>query len=522
MNGLIQTDVLIIGSGIAGGIAAYQLAEAGIEVTIVSRKKDNSDTATYYAQGGIVYQGKNDNPQNLADDILKAGAGHSDPGAVKILSENGPGLVKDILIDKFNVPFDKDPGGGLSLVLEGGHSRPRILHAADATGKAIEETIYSKLTSGKNINFLRGYTAVDLLTPDHHSANRLDVYKPVNCTGAYLLDQKNGRIIRYLAKNTILATGGLGRIFLRTTNPAGARGDGIAMAYRAGARVINNEFIQFHPTMFYHEYKPNFLISEAVRGAGARLVHADGRPFMQNYSQDWKDLAPRDIVSASIHKEIIENGLTNVFLDAASYIPADKIKSEFPNIYKKCLGSGLDMTKDLIPVVPAAHYSCGGVWVNGFGQTTIQNLYAAGEVSCTGVHGANRLASTSLLEGLVWGCRCSGQILKTIGSQKLFPAEYIPAWQDDNYYSPDTALIRQDMSSIQHIMWNYVGLVRNKYRLQRALRELRNLENEIERFYRVTKLTDDLVGLRNAVRAASIVTMAAWSNKKSMGCHYRE
>ncbi len=522
MNDLIETEVLIIGSGIAGGIAAYQLAEAGIEVTVVSRQKDFTGTATYFAQGGIVYQGEDDSPKRLTDDILKAGAGHSDPKAVKILAENGPDLVKKILLDKFNVPFDRDTDGKLSLVLEGGHSLPRILHAADATGKAIEEAIFIKLKSHKNINFLRNFTAVDLLTPGHHSANRLDIYQPANCIGAFLLDQENEKMVRCLAKKTILATGGLGRIFLRTTNPPGARGDGIAMAYRAGARVINNEFIQFHPTMFYHEYKPNFLISEAMRGAGARLVHADGKPFMEKYSPDWKDLAPRDIVSASIHKEIIENGLTNVFLDAGSYISADKIKTEFPNIYRKCLDNGLDMTSDLIPVVPAAHYSCGGVWVDEYGQTTINNLYAAGEVSCTGVHGANRLASTSLLEGLVWGYRSSEHIKKSVSGQEIFPSKNIPAWQEDSYYTPDPALIQQDMSSIKHIMWNYVGLVRNKYRLQRALRELRSLENEIERFYRVSKLTDDLIGLRNAVRAASIVTMAAWSNKKSMGCHYRE
>lgn len=522
MNDLIETDVLVIGAGIAGGVAALQLAEAGIPVTLVTRSSEISSSITYYAQGGIVYKGLNDSSQMLQDDILKAGAEHCNAEAVKILAESGASLVEKILLEKLQVPFDRKSNGQLSVVLEGGHRSARIIHAADATGRAIEEAIYQQLSKHSNITFLTDFTAIDLLTPEHHSSNKLDIYKHSVCVGAYLLDQSNNQVKRCLAKKTILATGGLGRIFLRTTNPPGARGDGLAMAYRAGARVINNEFMQFHPTVFYHEYKPTFLISEAVRGAGARLVDAEGKPFMEKYSPEWKDLAPRDLVAASIHKEIIDKGLSNVFLDVASYIPADEIENEFPNIQEKCRENGLDMRRDLIPVVPAAHYSCGGVWVDEWGQTTINNLYAVGEVSCTGVHGANRLASTSLLEGLVWGVRSSQKIQETIVKTSLFKADHIPVWKEGNHDMPDPALIQQDMSSIKHIMWNYVGLVRNNHRLQRALRELRNLENEIERFYRVTRLTDDLLGLRNAVRAASIVTMAAWSNKHSMGCHYRE
>lgn len=522
MNDLIETDVLVIGAGIGGGIAALQLAESGLTVTIVTRGKSPAESNTWYAQGGIVYRGEQDSAELLAEDIMKAGARHSNPQAVKILAENGPRLVEEILIKKLDIAFDRQQDGTFSLALEGGHRIPRIIHVADATGKAIEEAIFEKLKKHAAINLLTGYTAVDLLTPEHHSLNRLDIYRQNTCVGAYLLDRQSNRVLRCLAKKTVLATGGLGRIFLRTTNPAGARGDGLAMAYRAGARVINNEFIQFHPTVFYHEYKPTFLISEAVRGAGARLVDAEGKPFMQKYSVRWKDLAPRDLVAAGIHKEIIEKGLSNVFLDAASYISAERIENEFPNIQAKCRENGLDMRKDLIPVVPAAHYSCGGVWIDDWGRTTIHNLYAVGEVSCTGVHGANRLASTSLLEGLVWGVRSGRKIQETIADSALFPAENIPVWKEGNHYLPDPALIQQDMSSIKHIMWNYVGLVRNKHRLQRAIRDLRNLENEIERFYRVTRLTDELIGLRNAVRSAFIVTMAAWSNKRSMGCHFRE
>ncbi len=522
MEDIIFSDVLVIGSGVAGGIAALELADQGISVTIVTRKDNPDDGSTFWAQGGIVYQGQEDSPEALIEDVLLAGAGHSYPPAVRILAEQGPSLVKQLLIDKLQIPFDRDGQGELALAREGGHHIPRIIHVADATGKAIASTIFERLKHHPNINFLTGYTAVDLLTPAHHSTNRLDIYGPASCVGAYLLTPQGDGVIRCLAKKTILATGGVGQIFLRTTNPPGARGDGIAMAYRAGARVINAEFVQFHPTMFYHEYKKPFLISEALRGAGARLVHADGQPFMQKYNTEWKDLAPRDIVAASIHKEMLEHGLSNVFLDAYSYIPGQRIKDEFPTIYKQCMNNGIDITREPIPVVPAAHYFCGGIAVDEWGKTSIRNFYAVGEVSCTGVHGANRLASTSLLEGVTWGYRAAREIVKSLSDTELFPAERIPPWENMGTYPPDPALIHQDMGTIKHIMWNYVGLVRTHYRLQRAIRELRNLENEIERFYRVTRLTDSLIGLRNAVRTAIIVTTAAWENKRSMGCHLRE
>jgi L-aspartate oxidase len=294
------------------------------------------------------------------------------------------------------------------------------------------------------------------------------------------------------------------------------------MAYRAGARVINNEFIQFHPTTFYHPHEPNALISEAVRGAGARLVGADGEPFMQEYSPDWKDLAPRDVVSRSIHNEMLKTDVPHVYLDLKSYISTEKIREHFPNIHRTGLDYGVDISTELVPVVPAAHYFCGGVWVDLWGQTTISDLYAVGEVSCTGVHGANRLASTSLLEGLVWGNRAAEHIREHLPSRLPHAAQDIPPWQDYGSEPPDPALISQDLSNIKHIMWNYVGLVRSTHRLARAIRELRALETEIERFYRVARISDGLIGLRNAVRTATIVTMAAWENKESMGCHYRQ
>ncbi|HZY43642.1 MAG TPA: L-aspartate oxidase [Anaerolineae bacterium] len=522
MDELIETDILIIGCGIAGGSAALQLAEAGLHVTIVTRSIEPGESNTYYAQGGVIYRGVADSPELLAKDILQAGAGYCNPSAVKILAEEGPSLVKQTLIDQLGVQFDRTDGGNLALALEGGHSIPRIVHAADATGKSIELALMRALKAQLNITLLGGHTAIDLLTPSHHSINRLAIYNPQSCVGAYLLDQSSGQVVRCLARYTILASGGLGQLFLHNTNPIGARGDGIAMAYRAGARVINMEFVQFHPTTFYHPQAPRFLISEAVRGEGARLVHANGEPFMQNYDAEWKDLAPRDVVSRSIYHEMLTRDVRNVYLDLRSYMSGDHIHEHFPNIYAFCTGYGIDITRDLVPVVPGAHYSCGGIWVDEWGRSTLDRLYAIGEVSCTGLHGANRLASTSLLEGLVWGHRSACDIRDHFAERTASKASDIPVWQVHGLKLPDPALIQQDMNTIKQMMWNYVGLVRTTDRLERALRELRHLETEIDRFYRVSILTDDLIGLRNAVRTSIIVAMAAWENKASVGCHYRE
>jgi L-aspartate oxidase len=521
MTELLQTDVLIIGCGIAGATAALQLAEAGLDVTVITRAADPAETNTFYAQGGIIYRGLDDSPELLAKDIVHAGAGHCNPQAVQILAEEGPLLVKQILLDQVGVPFDRS-NGDLSLALEGGHSVARITHAADATGKAIELALMHALKSRPNICLLTGYTAIDLLTPSHHSLDRHAVYEPQSCVGAYLLKQTDNTVVRCLARHIILATGGLGQIYLNNTNPAGARGDGIAMAYRAGARVINMEFVQFHPTTFYHPSAPRFLITEAVRGDGGRLVNAAGEPFMQNYDAEWKDLAPRDVVSRSIYHEMLTHDVTNMYLDLRSTIPEARIREHFPNVYQKCLSYGIDLTRDLVPVVPGAHYSCGGVWVDEWGLSTIDRLYAIGEVACTGVHGANRLASTSLLEGLVWGKRAAQHIVQQHPERTAPDPALIPTWKYIGDEVPDPALIGQDMSVIKNMMWNYVGLVRTTDRLNRALRELRHLETEIERFYRSSQLTDGLIGLRNAVRTAVIVAMAAWENKQSMGCHYRE
>jgi L-aspartate oxidase len=519
---LLQTEVLIIGSGIAGATTALALADAGVPVTMVTRARKPQDTNTYWAQGGIIYKGTEDSPDLLAEDVLRAGAGHSSPRAVQILAEEGPQAVREVLLERVGVEFDRTSTGNLSLALEGGHTLPRIVHATDATGKAIEIALIQAVESHPDITLLTGHTAVDLLTPSHHSRDRLSVYAPRFCIGAYLLDQDRGEVIRCLAKMTVVATGGLGQIYLRTTNPPGSRGDGLAMADRAGVRIINAEFVQFHPTAFYRQGAARFLVSEAVRGAGARLVHADGQPFMQKHDPEWKDLAPRDVVARSIHREMLANDVSNVFLDLRTYIPRDQILAHFPTIHEKALEFGVDITRDLVPVVPAAHYACGGIWVDDWGVTTINNLYAVGEVACTGIHGANRLASTSLLEGLVWGRRAAQHILDHLGEQSLYDADLIPDWESGGDELADPALISQDMSTVKHIMWNYVGLVRTTPRLERSLRDLRALESEIEGFYRTRRLTDDLIGLRNAVRTAIVVANAAWQNRRSMGCHYRE
>lgn len=522
MSELIETPVLIIGCGIAGGTAALQLADLGIPVTLVTRAHEPHETNTYYAQGGIIYRGAQDAPALLADDIHRAGAGHCNPTAVTILAQEGPELVRQLLIDTVGVPFDRTADGLLEVIQEAAHSTPRILHAADTTGRAVEIALLQTLKIRPQVTLLTGHTAIDLLTPQHHAGNRLAVYQPLACVGAYVLDQATGYVRRILASHTILAAGGLGQIYLRTTNPTGARGDGLAMAYRAGARVINSEFIQFHPTTFHAPNAPHFLVSEAVRGAGARLVDSQGQPFMDGYDPEWKDLAPRDVVARSIHREMLARDVENVYLDLRSYIPEHRIRDHFPAIYQQCLAFGVDITRDLVPVVPGAHYACGGVWVDEWGHTTINNLYAVGEVACTGLHGANRLGSTSLLEGLVWGHRAARYIHAHVSDHAAPDPVDIPPWRDTGAESPDPALISQDMSVIQHMMWNYVGLVRTTERLQRALRELRHLESEIDRFYRRTRLTDGLIGLRNAVRTAVIVAAAAWENPHSLGCHYRE
>jgi len=524
---MLQTDILIIGSGIAGATAALQLARnPDRQITVITRETDPHESNTRYAQGGIISRGVDDDVETLVNDILAAGAGASSPRAARILAEEGPALLQEILIEKAQINFDRDSMGQPVWGQEAAHSRRRILHVSDGTGQAIIQGLMAALRACPNVTLVTEATAVDLITFPHHSRDPLAAYRPITCHGAYAFDRQARTVHRNLAAVTVLATGGLGHIYRNTTNPPGARGDGLAMAHRAGARIINAEYVQFHPTALAVPGAEGFLISEAVRGEGGVLLSPDGRTFMDDYSPEWKDLAPRDVVARAIHHQMETHGYSHVLLDIASHMSAEAIRARFPNIYSTCMKVGIDITREPIPVVPAAHYSCGGVWVDEWGRTDIENLYAVGEVSCTGLHGANRLASTSLLEGLVWGSRAAQhieEIFRRGPAPKVPGREEVPPWDESGLTADaDPALIQGDMQTIQNILWHYVGLARNADRLLRAIRELRHLWNEIETFYHTTKLSDGLIGLRNAVEVALIVAQAALHNRQSRGCHYRQ
>jgi L-aspartate oxidase len=517
----IRTDTLIIGCGIAGATAALRLSEnPNHHITIITRAPDAHDSNSSWAQGGIVTRGLDDSPSLLVEDILHAGAGISAPRAAQVLAEDGPRLVQQVLIERCGVKFDIDAHGEPIYGLEGAHSVRRIVHVGDKTGEAIINGLLLALQAKQNITLLADHTAVDLITFPHHALDPLSIYEPMTCHGAYVLNRANGEIIRVLAGYTVLATGGLGQIFRNTSNPKGARGDGLAMARRAGVRVVNMEYIQFHPTTLSVRGAPNHLISEAVRGEGGVLLTPKGEPFMHRYDAEWKDLAPRDVVSRAIHMEMLEHGYEHVYLDIASKRSAAFIRDHFPQMVETCAQYELDATSQPIPVVPAAHYFCGGVLVDEWGQTDFDGLYAIGEVSCTGLHGANRLASTSLLEGLVWGDRAA----QHIAQRPRTPIENarVPSWvYAQSPVEPDPALIEGDMNTIRNVMWHYVGLVRTADRLARAERELRHLWHEIEDFYQLAHLNDALIGLRNAVQVARTVAWAASRNPVSRGTHYR-
>jgi L-aspartate oxidase len=524
-----NAEILIIGCGIAGATAALQLARnPNRQITIITRAGDPHESNTRYAQGGIIGRGHEDTSELLYEDIIAAGAGVTSPSAARILADEGPTLLHEVLERTAAVVFDHHEDGTPVWGQEAAHSRRRILHVGDATGRAIMNGLVAALKEQPNIKIESNSTAVDLITFPHHSRDPLDNYRAISCHGCYVFDRDEKTVHRYLAQATVLATGGLGRIYRNTTNPVGARGDGLAMAHRAGARIANAEYVQFHPTALAAPGAEGLLISEAVRGEGGVLLTPELRPFMAGYSPEWKDLAPRDIVARAIHHEMEQHGYSYVLLDIASHMPAAAIRERFPFIYAECLKVGLDISMEPVPVVPAAHYFCGGVLVDEWARTTIGNLYAVGEISCTGVHGANRLASTSLLEGLVWGNRAALEIERALdgidghSNEKRPTRADIPPWDESGLSAePDPALIQGDMQTIQNIMWHYVGLVRSADRLSRAIRELRHLWNEIETFYRSTKLSDGLIGLRNAVEVALIVAHAAQHNRQSRGCHYR-
>jgi L-aspartate oxidase len=519
MDKTIRTDVLVIGSGLAGLAAAWEAAKRGCEVTLLTRASEPEDSNTYRAQGGIIYRGHCEKPEQLVADILTVGAGLSSPEAASLLSREGPRLVKEVLIDELRVPFDASPENPaeLDLTSEAGHSIPRIIHFKDQTGFSIERAFFERVQTHPKVKVIPSATAVDLLTASHHSLEPTDVYRPLTCVGAYVLDQTTGKVFSILAKETVLATGGLGSVFLHTTNPPGARGDGIAMAYRAGARCINMQYIQFHPTALL---APDgcFLISETVRGEGGRLVDRHGKEFMQKFHPAGS-LAPRDVAARAIYQTMLESGEPCVYLDI-THKPADQLRERFPGIYAVCIERGIDMTREPIPVVPAAHYSCGGIATDAWGRTTVNRLRAVGEVACTGLHGANRLASTSLLECLVWGTRAGQQAAEGITRSNEFYFPQVADWRYENEPA-DPALISQDWLTIQQTMWNYVGLIRSEKRLNRAMRVLRELDLEIARFYEKCEISDSIIGLRNGILTSLLILEAADQARESRGCHYR-
>ncbi len=518
-----EFDVMVIGSGIAGLSAAITLAENGLRVGVVTREEDPKVSNTYWAQGGIIYLDERDD--DFIHDLQKASAGTSNISAGQVILNSSGKILNELLLEKAKTDFMRCEEGSLKFTREAAHSRERILYKGDFTGKEIQISLLNYIKDKSrfpNVTILTSHTAIDLITPLHHGVNITQRYEENKVVGSYLFDQKEGRVKKALSHFTILATGGVGALYLHHSNSEGARGDGHAMAKRAGAVLTDMEFIQFHPTTFYDQSSHRrFLISEALRGEGGKLINCEGFSFMENYHKD-KELAPRDIVSRAIVEETIKTGHECVYLDI-SHKESGWIQDRFPTIFQHCLKNKVDITKDPIPVVPAAHYTCGGVKSDLVGQTSLPSLYAVGEVACTGLHGANRLASTSLLEGLSWGTFAAKDILRRQAFCKgpVYPEDTIKDWFDGSA-EVDSALITQDRMMVKQTMWNYVGLNRTSNRLNRAKAMFNELSDEIVKFYKNATLQDNLIGLRNSVEVAMMVLNASMRNKDSVGCFYRE
>jgi L-aspartate oxidase len=515
-----EFDILVIGCGIAGLTTAAKLAENGYKVGVVTRESDPLVSNTYWAQGGIIYPEEED--RSLIDDILRASAHTASVEAATTLAVHGRKVINDVLFDKAKPSFEKNEQGELKLTLEAAHSKPRILYRGDYTGKEIQVSLLNYLKNRErfpNVSMLTSHTAIDLLTPMHHGTAISQRYEENRVVGAYLLNQEKRIVTKAMARVTVLATGGIGSLYLHHSNSEGARGDGHAMARRAGAILTDMEFIQFHPTTFYDgSTHRRFLISEALRGEGGRLLNSRGERFMERYHPDL-ELAPRDVVARAIAEEIIETRHDCVYLDITHKDPR-WIQERFPTIYHHCMEKKVDPTLSPIPVVPAAHYTCGGIKTDLTGKTSLSGLYAVGEVACTGLHGANRLASTSLLEGLTWGYLAALDIHEAASSYHSYDSSRIKSWVDGEALV-DPVLIQQDMLTIKQTMWNYVGLTRSSHRLARAEAMFKELEDEIQKFYKNASLADSLIGLRNAVEVAHLVLNASRRNKESIGCFYR-
>jgi L-aspartate oxidase len=506
-----QFDVLIIGSGLAGLTVALKVASEK-KVCLVSKRKIN-DNSSSWAQGGIAaVLTDDDSIEAHIQDTLIAGAGLCDQEVTRQVASHARETV-EWLIDQ-GVPFTReDDGSGYHLTREGGHSHRRIIHAADATGHAVQKTLAEQVLSHPNITVLEDHIAVDLIT-----SRKAGIGAPqdnAECLGAYVLDNKSGKVMTIGAQQTVLATGGTGKVYLYTTNPDVSTGDGVAMAWRAGCRVANMEFVQFHPTCLFHPKAKSFLISEVVRGEGGILKLPDGTGFMLNHDPRG-ELAPRDVVARAIDFEMKKRGFDCVFLDI-SHKPADFVISHFPTIYRRCMELGIDITKEPIPVVPAAHYSCGGVMTDHTGRTDLANLYAIGETACTGLHGANRLASNSLLECMVFGQAAASDIL----AQPQKPYVTLPYWDESRVTDADEeVIITHNWNELRRFMWNYVGIVRTNKRLTRAMHRIHLLRDEVHEFYSNFRVTNNLIELRNLLQVAELIVRSAMERHESRGLHY--
>lgn len=513
-------DAVVVGTGIAGLTCAIYLKKAGLDVAVMTKESRISESNTFYAQGGIIAAKDDDTPDLLREDILQAGCSYNRIDAVEHFAKNGPPLVFDFLVKDVGIQFSTSEEGSIDFTEEAAHSIRRIVHFEDHTGDKIEDSL---IEYAKNIGvkFLADFTAIDLITNNHHSRNTQELYREREVMGIYALNNIREEAETFFAQSVVLATGGIGNLYYHTSNPISATGDGISMAHRAGADIINAEFVQFHPTTLFHKDIKRFLISESLRGEGARLKDHDGHEFMREYSE-MGDLAPRDVVARAIYDRMSKTGKEYMLLDIANYYEGHlPLEQRFSMIYSTCKKGGIDITKEPIPIVPAAHYFCGGIKVDISGKSSLKNLYAIGEASCTGLHGANRLASTSLLEGLLWGKSAAEDIIKKGDRISKDRFTSIPDWEKPNYTEEfDPLLIDQDMKAIQLTMWNYAGIIRTEKGLRRAEADLDYYSHRIMRFYKSAKLHKDIIELRNAVVSSLLVVSAALRNTRSVGCHY--
>ncbi|KAG9410807.1 hypothetical protein AC1031_018830 [Aphanomyces cochlioides] len=504
-----HTQALIIGCGAAGSAAALRLAREGVDVVMLGAATNPADCNSYWAQGGIIYKAKDDSPDLLSADIHRAGAGVCHDPAVRKVATEGPDCVEDLLLDVAKTPFERTETGELKLTLEASHNRARILFKADHSGKAITLSMQAAVAAHPKIQLLTGRVVFDLALNEKNE-----------CCGAVLVDRETNQVEVIHADMTLLATGGLGDIYLNTSNPDGARGEGVAVAARAGAKLKNMQYVQFHPTTLCIPGERRFLLTEALRGEGAKLRNGKGHFFAKDYHPDG-ELAPRDVVARMILSEMEKEGESCMYLDI-SHMPSDWLRSRFPTIYEHCLARGIDMTKEAMPVVPAAHYHCGGVKVDLHGRTSVARLYAAGEVSCTGMHGANRLASTSLLEALVWGCAVAADFLslKPRGDKVEDEVIRIPELGQSTCQDDMEKVVKTVLAELQETMWTHVGAKRTSDGMLRGVKKLAALEAKMDKLSMESAPSAFVLGVRNAVKTGKYIAEAAYTSPISVGTHY--